>query len=228
MNNKIIVWDLFGGGQNSVYQAIGDNPLFEIYTFDLYLEKYHNKQYVIDLSQDISYLKEYFSKFPKPNIIVASPLCQSFSSTLTLKGGGTCFWKYRDETKTTLIERSIEEFNQLKSGFTRYLSADKQLFIKRLGENCINNTIDIIKEFKPKYWYIENPKSSLMWKFIKYNRSDFYNKSFVFNKTFYGEYGYKQPKPTIFLSNVNLNLVNKNTLKTIKKMVIKKPIEIVF
>ncbi|MCU9936612.1 hypothetical protein NWP96_05935 [Mycoplasmopsis cynos] len=36
MNNKIIVWDLFGGGQNSVYQAIGDNPLFEIYTFDLY------------------------------------------------------------------------------------------------------------------------------------------------------------------------------------------------
>ncbi|WP_322960229.1 hypothetical protein [Mycoplasmopsis cynos] len=56
MNNKIIVWDLFGGGQNSVYQAIGDNPLFEIYTFDLYPEKYHNKQYVIDLSQDISYL----------------------------------------------------------------------------------------------------------------------------------------------------------------------------
>ncbi|WP_322962716.1 hypothetical protein RRG39_01910 [Mycoplasmopsis cynos] len=46
MNNKIIVWDLFGGGQNSVYQAIGDNPLFEIYTFDLYPEKYHNKQYV--------------------------------------------------------------------------------------------------------------------------------------------------------------------------------------
>ncbi|WP_322961505.1 hypothetical protein [Mycoplasmopsis cynos] len=43
MNNKIIVWDLFGGGQNSVYQAIGDNPLFEIYTFDLYPEKYHNK-----------------------------------------------------------------------------------------------------------------------------------------------------------------------------------------
>ncbi|WP_322962057.1 hypothetical protein RRG51_01425 [Mycoplasmopsis cynos] len=57
MNNKIIVWDLFGGGQNSVYQAIGDNPLFEIYTFDLYPEKYHNKQYVIDLSQDISYLR---------------------------------------------------------------------------------------------------------------------------------------------------------------------------
>ncbi|WP_232840945.1 class I SAM-dependent methyltransferase [Mycoplasma tauri] len=214
---KIIVWDLFGGGQNSVYKALKDNPNYEIYTFDLYPEKYHENQHIIDLSLDITTLKEYFSKFPKPDIIAASPLCQSFSSILSLKGGGTCFWEYQDNSKTALKERSIDDFNNLKNGFTRNFDANKQLFIKRLGENCINNTIDIIKEFKPKYWYIENPKGSLMWKFIQYNRKDFYKADFIFNKTYYGEYGYLQAKPTIFLSNVYLNLKNKNNLKTIKK-----------
>lgn len=213
---KLIVWDLFGGGVNSVYKAIGDNPNFEIYTFDLFPERFHNKQYVVDLSEDFEWLKRYFSAFPKPDIIVASPLCQSFSSILSLKGGGTCFWKYKDETRTALTERSIEEFESLKNGFTKYLDANKQLFIKRLGKKCIDNTINLIKEFKPLFWYIENPKSSLIWKYIQYNRKDFYDESFAFNETYYGDYGYLQPKPTVFLSNVLFNLKNNNSLKTVK------------
>jgi site-specific DNA-cytosine methylase len=31
-----------------------------------------------------------FDKYPTPDIIVASPLCQSFSLMLSMKGGGTC------------------------------------------------------------------------------------------------------------------------------------------
>ena len=32
---KIVVWDLFGGGQNSVYEALKDNSVYDIYTFDV-------------------------------------------------------------------------------------------------------------------------------------------------------------------------------------------------
>ena len=29
----MIVWDLFRGGQNSVYNALKDNPNYDVYTF---------------------------------------------------------------------------------------------------------------------------------------------------------------------------------------------------
>lgn len=215
MKDKKIIWDLFGGGVNSVYHALKNNDDFEVYTFDLVPETEHQNQHVIDLSKKFQDLKEYFSKLPKPDIIVASPLCQSFSSVLTMKGGGTCFWEYENESKTSLKERSIENFNLLKSGFTKNLKSEKQLFLKRLGEKCINNTIDLIKEFKPKYFYIENPKNSLIWKYIQFNRNDFFKNDFIFNKCFYSAYGYSQPKPTIFLSNINFELDNTNHLKKI-------------
>lgn len=81
----MIVWDLFGGGQNSVYEALKDNPQYDVYTFDV-TEPTRAKQYVLDLSND-NVLEE-LDKYPQPEIIVASPLCQSFSQVLTMKGGG--------------------------------------------------------------------------------------------------------------------------------------------
>jgi hypothetical protein len=32
----------------------------------------------------------------------------------------------------------------------------------KLGKKCLENTLSIIEYFKPKYFYIENPKLSLM------------------------------------------------------------------
>jgi len=146
------------------------------------------------------------NNIPNPDIIVSSTLCQSFSCVLNMKGGGTCFWKY-NEDKTMLIEREREEFNKLKSGFTKNLNADVQLFIKRLGEKCINNTIKLIQHYDPKYWYIENPKQSLLWKYITLNRKDFYNpKTHHLNEASYGQYGYLTTKATYFMSNVKINL----------------------
>lgn len=206
---KIVVWDLFGGGQNSVYKSLVEKDKikhFDVYTFDV-TQPDRDNQFKIDLAQEFSVLKSYFSSLPKPDIIVASPLCQSFSSVLNMKGGGTPFWKYADESKTLLTERTVEEFEKLKGGFTKNLKADVQLFIKRLGEKCINNTIDIIKEFQPKLWYIENPKNSLMWKYIKYNKVDFYNDKLMYlNEASFGKYGFLTSKPTIFLSNLKIIL----------------------
>ena len=207
MQKKKIVWDLFGGGQNSVFLTLQELNLlkdYDVYTFDI-TEPIHDKQFKIDLAQDN--IIKIFSQFPKPDIIVASPLCQSFSCVLNMKGGGTCFWKFNN-AKTKLIERSVKEFETLKSGFTKNLKADVQLFIKRLGQKCIDNTIALIKHYQPQYWYIENPKQSLMWKYIQLNRSDFFDPfNHYLNETSYGKYGYFTTKATIFLSNVPMNLL---------------------
>lgn len=196
-SKPIIVWDLFGGGQNSVYEALKDNPQYDIYTFDI-TEPTRQKQYVLDLSND-SVLEE-LAKYPSPDIIVASPLCQSFSQVLTMKGGGTCFWKLCEDG--SLCERSVAEFEELKAGFTKNLKAEKQLAIKELGEKCLINTIRIIAKYQPKYFYIENPKKSLMWNFIKYNMG----LNGEYNYATYSKYGYMLPKDTCFFSNVKLNL----------------------
>ncbi|MEG1146751.1 MAG: hypothetical protein RSE21_04900 [Bacilli bacterium] len=61
---------------------------FIVYTFDI-TESTRTHHYKIDLSQDN--IVEIFKKFPKPDIIISSTLCQSFSCVLNMKGGGTCF-----------------------------------------------------------------------------------------------------------------------------------------
>ncbi|MGL4616684.1 MAG: C5 methylase (MAV1virus-like) protein [Mycoplasmoidaceae bacterium] len=206
MKKKYVVWDLFGGGQNSVYNAMKKNEKFDIYTFDV-TEPTREKHFKVDLAQDNIVEVMNSLNVPKPDIILSSTLCQSFSVVLNMKGGGTCFWKY-NKNKNKLILRSKKEFEELKSGFTKNLKADVQLFIAKLGKKCIDNTIELISHFNPKYWYIENPRSSLIWKYIILNRKDFYDPNkFFFNETSYGKYGYLITKPTYFLSNVKMDLL---------------------
>jgi len=242
-NKKMVVWDLFGGGCNSVAKAI-DNGDYEIYTFDVVPKKdndYKSKNYhyyELDLAcgmvkndntihkvngfGDICVLFEELH-LPKPDIIVSSTLCQSFSNVLSLVGGGTCFWKKENrygtiEEGTKLIERSIDEFEKLKvAGFTKNLKADKQLFIKRLGEQCVINTIKLIKKYKPKYWYIENPASSLIWFYIVNNLK---LKGFL-NKASLGAYGYPIAKYGCFFSNVKMNLNNSRFSPSFKEHIFK-------
>ena len=213
---KIVVWDLFGGGQNSVYETLRENSLFDVWTFDITqpTREQHIKQ---DLT--VNNIIEVLEHYPRPDIIVASPLCQSFSQVLQMKGGGTCFWK---KENGVLVERPLAEFEALKSGFTKYLQADKQLQIKRLGEKCINNTLRIIEHFKPQFWYIENPRNSLMWYYITQNKADWVaaNGPIYKNKTYYNNYGFQIQKATIFLSNIDLHLKNEKINYTYEKEVI--------
>jgi site-specific DNA-cytosine methylase len=76
------------GGQNSVYEALKNNKDYKVYTFDI-TKPTREHHYDHDLSEPIKDLIKYFDKFPKPDVIVASPLCQSFSSIKSMKGGGT-------------------------------------------------------------------------------------------------------------------------------------------
>lgn len=82
---KRVVWDLFGGGQNSVYKALKDVPGFEVWTFDV-TEPTRDKHVSLDLAAPN--LERELSKYPKPDIVAASPPCASFSNALAMKAGG--------------------------------------------------------------------------------------------------------------------------------------------
>ncbi|SJZ53476.1 hypothetical protein [Mycoplasmopsis verecunda] len=227
--SKIIIWDLFGGGCNSLTRAIQkynyDDKYF-VYTFDVvdtHKESYRGQlnvdfqKYInIDLSQDnITKIFDELIKnkeIQKPDIITSSTLCQSFSKVLSMTGGGTCFWKQsiRGDKNSPLIERSVEEFEMLKSGFTKNLKADKQLFIKRLGEKCAINSVKLINHFKPKYWYIENPDSSMLFQYLSVNLG---LKGYL-NIACYGSYDFPQNKSGGFYSNIKMNLKTQRRERT--------------
>jgi hypothetical protein len=89
--------------------------------------------------------------------------------------------------------------------------------IDKYGKPMVNKVFEIIDYFKPKYWWIENPKTSLMWKYIKEIKPHYDNyNSFDYCK--FSNFGYK--KSTIFLSNIpNLKGVAcKNDCGNIKNM----------
>ncbi len=212
---KIVIWDLFGGGCNSLSRwIIKDNleKYFVVYTFDVvetHKESFRGQldvsfQHYINQDLSIDNIVEVMKRYPKPDIILSSTLCQSFSNVLSMVGGGTCFWKQeiRKDKNSKLIERSIEEFEKLKHGFTRKLNAEKQLFVKRLGEKCAINSVKLIKYFKPKFWYIENPASSLLFQFLKVNMK---LKGYL-NVACFGAYNFPQNKSGGFYSNVKIDL----------------------
>jgi site-specific DNA-cytosine methylase len=65
-----------------------NNKKYDIYTFDV-TKPTRPHHYKIDLAQEN--IIDAMKKFPKPDIITSSTLCQSFSSVLSMKGGGTPF-----------------------------------------------------------------------------------------------------------------------------------------
>ena len=63
----------------------------------------------------------------------------------------------------------------------------------------VDKVFEILDYFKPKYWWLENPKSSQMWKYIKETQPQYDNYK-VFDYCMFSDFGYK--KPTTFLSNI--------------------------
>lgn len=214
----IIIYDLFGGGQNSVYESLKDTPNLKVYTFDV-TEPSHKLQFKCDLSNLMNFINcKNDNNIPDPDIIIASPLCQSFSPILQMKSGGCGYWEI-DQKYNTFRMLTEQEFNNKKSGFTAKFDAKKQRFIAELGIDCLLTTLSIIERYQPKYFYIENPRNSFMWKIIKIQLGADYLKTYplFYNKCSYGKYGFLTNKPTIFLSNLEMSLKYGSTPKPYKE-----------
>ena len=148
-------------------------------------------------------------KLPGPDLIIASPPCESWSIASAMWGGNAS-WKQEPFS-----------INRKPSKFTIRNSVDYDLpyvqfkyersFLNRInGELCIFNTIEIIKRYQPRVFVIENPSSSKIWHYI----NDILNFKIPFdNLTYYSNYNYPLQKPTRFKSNINLNLKCDRRLK---------------
>ncbi|WP_197719028.1 DNA methyltransferase [[Haemophilus] ducreyi] len=210
MVKKIIIWALFDSGNGCYTKAAQFFPNIEIYPIGIDIEQAND--YFIPLN-----LADYWRVFvdktlfnvldtlPQPDVILASPPCESFSVASAMWGGNAC-WKRENPKGSRFVIRHYSDYEvpQVPRKCYKY----ERLFFNRInGELCIYNTISIIQHYQPKVFIIENPLASRMWDYIK----DVIGFSIPFdNPTYYGNYNYPIKKPTKFKSNIDLGLKYEN------------------
>lgn len=151
-------------------------------------------------------LWQHLDKLPKPDIILASPPCESWSVASAMKHGNAC-WVNKADVITTQDNHAFNTERFIVRNYSDYKNTKHKFnnqFYKRInGELTIYNTIEIIKRYQPKIWVIENPAFGRMWSYIE-NVIGF--KLPYKNLTYYSAYGYPVVKPTRFSSNIDLEL----------------------
>lgn len=192
---KIVVWCLYDDGYscwgNGAKQLTQD---LDIYCFGIADFKYwDDKKVKIDLSVLNDNLINELIKYPKPDIIVASPPCESWSNAAR-----------QQLYKAGSVELNNKEyFKQFGENF----NFEKRQKIRLMGEATQMAVVKIIEYFKPICWVIENPQSAKSW---------LYQEQFLFfnghkNLAYYYNYDSNfSKKPTIFKSNILFDLQHKN------------------
>lgn len=181
---KFTIWALFDSEAGSCTKALRDSH--DVYSFGIGQGKYHRH---LDLG-DFDEAKKTLDNYPKPDVIFASPPCESWVAVskgninkMTNRKGLNFHW----ENKWTPFD---------------FTPKAKQTRIN--GINTALTTSMIIQYYKPKYWAIENGASSLIFSYMY----QFSKLQGVYNKCNYYSYGFDVLKPTIILSNKTLYLNN--------------------
>ena len=145
----------------------------------------------------------------RPDVILASPPCESWSVASAMKGGNACWKKEKDMTINLFgdYEQGSKFTIRNQADYENYQFKYDKSFLTRInGEMCIYNTLKIIERYQPKVFVIENPAYGRIWEYIA-NVIGF-NIPYE-NLTYYNNYGYPVQKSTKFGSNINLKLRNK-------------------
>lgn len=211
LENKIVTWALFDSGNGCYFKAASNFANIDIYSIGLDIENKNNHFINLNLADYRYYLfgdktlYKTLDKLPKPDFIIASPPCESWSVASAMDGGNAC-WKQEQgdslfEPQTPLSRFTIRDYKD----YEKYqFKPEKSLVTRINGELCVFNLIQIIKKYKPTYFIIENPASSKIWDYIE--------KILGFdipyeNLTYYNNYDdYPVKKPTKFKSNLRLDL----------------------
>jgi len=216
----MIIWALFDSGNGCYTQAVGKYfPQAEIFPIGVDIEN-KNSHFInlnlADYSEIFNGKSPIFDKLdtlPKPDIILASPPCESWSLWTSLKGG-TNFWQMTQEINTLFGEVKVptaftlqtrENFDKALENRHGFFKAHwhKTLYKRVNGELCAYNTLRIIERYNPKIWVIENPQTSKIWEYFQ-QIHDFVGIKNIAHYNYYDENFPK--KPTCFLSNIDLNL----------------------
>ena len=216
---KMIVWALFDSGNGSYTKGVKELNEKDLCNIDVYpigidIEKRNNHFINLNLADysrlfGDNTLFNTLDKLPKPDLIIASPPCESWSNASAMTGGNAC-WKQEDLSDSLFIPQkeasmfTIRNASDYEEAYINY-KYDRQ-FMKRInGELCAFNTIEIIKRYNPMYFVIENPASGRLWKYID---EVIGFKLPYLNLTRYNNYDYPLQKPTKFASNLYLGLKN--------------------
>lgn len=216
---KMIVWALFDSGNGSYTKGVKELNEKDLCNIDVYpigidIEKRNNHFINLNLADysrlfGDNTLFNTLDKLPKPDLIIASPPCESWSNASAMTGGNAC-WKQEDLSDSLFIPQkeasmfTIRNASDYEEAYINY-KYDRQ-FMKRINrELCAFNTIEIIKRYNPMYFVIENPASGRLWKYID---EVIGFKLPYLNLTRYNNYDYPLQKPTKFASNLYLGLKN--------------------
>lgn len=220
MTIKMTVWALFDSGNGSYTKGVkalnssGGGANIDIYPIGIDIENKNDHFINLNLADygrlfGDNTLFDKLDKLPKPDLIIASPPCESWSNASAMCEGNAC-WKQEDLSDSLFSPQrepsmfTIRNATDYEKVYINY-QYDRQ-FMKRVnGELCAFNTIEIIKRYNPKYFIIENPASGRLWKYIE-DVMDF--KLPYLNLTRYNNYDYPLQKPTKFASNLDLGLRN--------------------
>jgi len=181
-NNKFVIWALFDSETATVAKAL---PEHDVYSFGIGGGTEHIH---LDLS-DFGTAKAVLDTYPKPDIIFASPPCETWSAVsignkrhfAKERGGLNLYWKSRWIPFDFLPKHVDRRLNGVKTAET---------------------LAKIIKCYNPDYWAIENGTISLIFSYLL-EKCDLYG---LKNYTNYYSYGFKYLKPTTIYSNMMLKL----------------------
>lgn len=205
---KLIIWALFDSGNGSYKKVADDIEEIDLYAVGLDRENKNDHFINLDLADYSSLFGEdklfkELDKLPKPDLIIASPPCESWSTASGMANGNAC-WKqdtienlWGEMKGSRFTVRDYKDYEDYK------YYPHRQLMTRINGELTILNTIRIIEKYKPKYYIIENPAYGRIWDYID-NILGFDIK--FENLTYYNNYGFKIKKPTKFCSNIYLDL----------------------
>ena len=215
----MIAWALFDSGNGSYTKGVkelNEKGLcnIDVYPIGIDIEKRNNHFINLNLADysrlfGDNTLFNTLDKLPKPDLIIASPPCESWSNASAMTGGNAC-WKQEDLSDSLFTPQKEASMFTIRNAYDyeeAYINYkyDRQ-FMKRInGELCVFNTIEIIKRYKPMYFVIENPASGRLWKYID---EVIGFKLPYLNLTRYNNYDYPLQKPTKFASNLYLGLKN--------------------
>lgn len=215
MTKKLVCWALFdsetGDYMGTVHHYFEDK--IDVYGVGISHYGKNTDHYVNFNLADFSELfgapslaKKLLKVLPRPDIIVASPPCESWSHMTSINNGNIHWKRYASKLFPENKVFQLQDVD-VQTGFVK--AADIKTFFTRVnGELCHQNTWDIIKETKPSVFMVENP-DNYSWEYIqKYVVGGVPH--FYMNKLVYSAYEPKlfSPKREIFGSNVKLKLKN--------------------
>lgn len=199
------VFALFDDGKRSYFNALKDNPKYKVISIGINRKHQENENYkIIDLRISNLDLFNQLDKLPKPDIILASPPCESWS-----QADNPCnMWSKISNDNIEIKNRNFfDDWNKKQTNFLKKRNFFKKEAKRIIGEDTIAATLAIIEYYNPKVWIIENPLTSKIWQWIEshINVKGFKN---IAHYNAYNEAFTK--KPTNFFSNKKLNLKKSN------------------